>query len=172
MEIQGNKLQSSSFRCIIEAEGGACATIGKPIEQRNTGKGNPSAILHFSRPLNKRQEKLLKSLPDYDSRVIVNKGDEKMSMPTMTKENIALQKALAKEYAISYCKKKGYSIDKLSKQRIDIVMGRIVFSQPSGIKPQGLLNDMDTIPTPTLVISFNGKELSIEETEHANRYLS
>ena len=95
-----------------------------------------------------------------------------MSMPTMTKENIALQKALAKEYAIGYCRKKGYSIDKLSKQRIDIVMGRVVFSQPSEIKPQGLLNDMDTIPTPTLVISFNGKELSIEETEHANRYLS
>lgn len=55
-----------------------------------------------------------------------------MSMPTMTKENIALQKALAKEYAIGYCKKKGYSIDKLSKQRIDIVLGRIVFRSPAG----------------------------------------
>lgn len=49
------------------------ARIMSPIEQRNTGKGNPSAILHFDRPLNNRQQRLLALLPEVDSRAIVKK---------------------------------------------------------------------------------------------------
>ena len=52
--------------------------IERPIEQRNTGKGNPNAILHFDRPLNRRQATLLDALPAYDSRTTVKKRDVNM----------------------------------------------------------------------------------------------
>ncbi len=48
-------------------------SIDSPIEQRNTGKGNPNAILTFGRPLNKRQSKLISLLTEYNSRVVVPK---------------------------------------------------------------------------------------------------
>lgn len=67
---------------IIELNSGKStrvATIADPISQRNTGKGNPNAILLFDRPLNNRQKNLLDKLADYDSRVIVKKKDVKMS---------------------------------------------------------------------------------------------
>ena len=47
--------------------------IHSPIEQRHTGKGKPSAMLHFDRPLNRRQQALAEQLPRFDSRVIVPK---------------------------------------------------------------------------------------------------
>ena len=52
--------------------------IERPIEQRNTGKGNPNAILHFDRPLSARQVRLLAQLPEYDSRAVVRKRDVNM----------------------------------------------------------------------------------------------
>ena len=52
--------------------------IGSPIEQRNTAKGNPNAIVQYARPLNNRQKSLLDALPIYDSRVTVSKGDVNM----------------------------------------------------------------------------------------------
>lgn len=52
--------------------------IDSPIEQRNTAKGNPNAILQFDRPLNNRQQKLLDSLPKYDSRLVVKKKSVNM----------------------------------------------------------------------------------------------
>ena len=52
--------------------------IETPIEQRNTSKGRPSAIVIFGRPLNNMQEKLLKSLSEYDSRVVVKKSEVRM----------------------------------------------------------------------------------------------
>ncbi len=53
--------------------------IENPIEQRNTGKGNPNAILHYGVELNNRQRKILEQLPQYDSRVIVPKKSVNMS---------------------------------------------------------------------------------------------
>ena len=50
-------------------------SISRPIEQRNTAKGNPNAILMFDRPLNTRQQKMLKALPTFDSRATVRKRD-------------------------------------------------------------------------------------------------
>lgn len=55
------------------------SAIEQPIEQQHTGKGNPNAILTFDAPLTDRQRKLLDSLPDYDSRVIVPKKSVNMS---------------------------------------------------------------------------------------------
>lgn len=52
--------------------------IDSPIEQRNTAKGNPNAILMFDRPLNNRQQKLLESLNGYDTRTIVPKKSVNM----------------------------------------------------------------------------------------------
>lgn len=52
--------------------------IDSPIEKRNTGKGNPNAIIHASRPLNNRQSRLLAQLPEYDSSVIVRKKEVNM----------------------------------------------------------------------------------------------
>ena len=49
--------------------------IHRPIEQRNTGKGNPGAMLHFDRPLNRRQQRIADALKDYNSKVILRKRD-------------------------------------------------------------------------------------------------
>ncbi len=53
--------------------------IDSPIEQKHTGKGTPSAILHFNMELNNRQRYLLDKLPEYDSRAIVPKKTVNMS---------------------------------------------------------------------------------------------
>ncbi|MCI7791513.1 MAG: RHS repeat-associated core domain-containing protein, partial [Lachnospiraceae bacterium] len=45
------------------------------IMSRNSGKGNPGAIMHFDVELNNRQSRLLSQLDGYDSSVIVRKGD-------------------------------------------------------------------------------------------------
>lgn len=55
------------------------SSIDKPIEQRNTGKGNPNAILIFDVGLNKRQERLLEMLPDFDSKTVVSKNSVNMA---------------------------------------------------------------------------------------------
>lgn len=54
-------------------------SIEQPIEQRNTGKGNPNAVLTYGVSLNNRQSDLLNKLPDYDSRCIVLKKTVKLS---------------------------------------------------------------------------------------------
>ena len=41
----------------------AIKNIDSPIEQRNTAKGSPNAVLQMGRPLNNRQKKLLDMLP-------------------------------------------------------------------------------------------------------------
>ena len=52
--------------------------ITAPIEQRNTAKGNPNAMIHFGRPLNNRQQMLLDRLPEYDSRITLLKKNVSM----------------------------------------------------------------------------------------------
>lgn len=82
---------------IINTEGGAVAlnnTIDSPIEQRNTAKGNPNAILIYDRPLNNRQKQILNALTDYDSAIIVKKKNVSMSdlaaFTAMTGDEFAL----------------------------------------------------------------------------------
>ena len=55
------------------------SAIEQPIEQQHTGKGNPNAILTFDTSLNNRQQKLLDNLPEFDSRVTVQKKSVNMS---------------------------------------------------------------------------------------------
>ena len=71
---------------IIKAEGEDKMTIGSiekpietPIEQRNTGKGNPNAILTFGIDLNNRQKAILEQLPEFDSRIIIKKKSVNMA---------------------------------------------------------------------------------------------
>ncbi len=54
-------------------------SIESPIEQRNTGKGNPNAVLLFDVNLNNRQRDILNALPNYDSRITVPKENVNMS---------------------------------------------------------------------------------------------
>ncbi len=69
-------------------------TIGRPIEQRNTAKGKPDAILHYAKPLNNRQARLLAALPNFDSRVVLNKKDVNM------RDLAALTAETGDEYAL------------------------------------------------------------------------
>lgn len=58
----------------------AISSIDRPIEQKHTGKGNPNAILTFEDiSLNNRQQSLLDSLPEYDSRVTVSRDSVNMA---------------------------------------------------------------------------------------------
>lgn len=79
---QSNKtVDKSAENGIIKAKDSKIMNINNidsPIEQRNTGKGNPNAILHLDRPLNNRQQKLLDQLPSYDSSVTVRKKSVNM----------------------------------------------------------------------------------------------
>ncbi len=56
----------------VEGEGKSLS-ISAPIEQRNTGKGNPNAIQLFNVDLNKRQKQLLEKLDSFDARTTVKK---------------------------------------------------------------------------------------------------
>lgn len=90
-------VDKASKNDIINTEGGAVAlnnTIDSPIEQRNTAKGNPNAILIYDRPLNNRQKQILNALTDYDSTIIVKKKNVSMSdlaaFTAMTGDEFAL----------------------------------------------------------------------------------
>lgn len=68
--------------------------IDSPIEQRNTGRGKPSAILHYDVELNTRQQTILNQLPQYNSRTSVKKNDVSMvdlaAMTAKTGDEFAL----------------------------------------------------------------------------------
>lgn len=52
--------------------------IASPIESRRHPTGVPAGIAVYGDPINKRQQKLLDKLPEYDSRIEVNKRDVSM----------------------------------------------------------------------------------------------
>ena len=70
------------------------AVISTPIEQRNTGKGVPGAIIHSGRPLNNRQASLLDQLSSFGSRAVVAKNSVSM------KDLAALTAATGDEFAM------------------------------------------------------------------------
>ncbi len=69
MGLRGDPVTISSIEKPIE----------NPIEQRNSSRGKPSAILHYNVELNSRQQRLLEALPDFNSRVILTKDEVAMS---------------------------------------------------------------------------------------------
>ena len=62
--------------------------------------------------------------------------------------------------------------ERLATQRFDLLGAVAVFSQPSAVKAEGLTNDQETMPKPTLVIRFQDGHLVFEQTEHTREYLS
>lgn len=83
-----------------------------------------------------------------------------------------LQRAMAEACAEGYCRANGLSMEKLRTQRFEIIMAQMVFAQPTGVKPDGLCNDIATRPYPTLILSLNDTgELCIEQTEYTMKYL-
>lgn len=68
-----NVLLSQRKNDIMATQGRDPMSVSSPIQQRNTGKGNPNAVLQAGRPLNNRQAALLEKLSDFDSSVEVPK---------------------------------------------------------------------------------------------------
>lgn len=84
-----------------------------------------------------------------------------------------LQRAMAEAVASTYCREHNLSMAKLKTQRFETVADMMIFAQPTGVIPDGLRNDFDTRPIPTLVIKLgNDGELQVEGTPHTARYLS
>lgn len=100
-----------------------------------------------------------------------------MSEPRMhvqTRNGIqGIMKAIALEAASRYCLEHGLSLEKLKAQKCEIIENAMVFAQPTGVKPDGLRNDLATRPHPTLILKLdkNGN-LLIETTEHTKKYLA
>lgn len=84
-----------------------------------------------------------------------------------------LQRAMAEACAEGYCRANGLSMEKLRTQRFEVIMDQMVFAQPTGVKPDGLCNDIATRPYPTLILRLDDKgELCIEQTEYTQKYLA
>ncbi len=94
---------------------------------------------------------------------------EKINQRKMESE---LQKALAIEFVRIYCKDNNLSIGKLKKERFYLTYNECIFAHPSSVKPDGLRNDMETLPNVTLVIKYENELLSIRQTEYTKKFLS
>ena len=93
------------------------------------------------------------------------KRDEQM------RQAIDLHKALAIEIARKYCELNGLSKEKLLKQYFFDGTESLIFAQPSDVEPDGLKNDMETMPRPTLVIKHKDGEVEVNQTEWTKTYL-
>lgn len=82
-----------------------------------------------------------------------------------------LQRALAIDFVSEYCNNNNLSIEKLKKQRFELSYEECGFFQPSDVKPEGLTNDIDTMPILTLVIKLEDEQLLIIETPDTKKYL-
>ena len=96
----------------------------------------------------------------------MKKEDDKRVIERETARLLALSKAE------QYCKENGLSFDKLSRQRFRLIYESAMFLQPSGVKPNGLVNDIETQPKPTLIIENKNGRLVVEETEYTRKYLA
>ena len=94
----------------------------------------------------------------------------------MTKNKRQLEKELQKEIALEvakkYCEANSLSFDKLRSQEFHLIYSDAFFAQPNSTVPNGLHNDLETRPKPTLVITTKDGVLTIEETEYTKLYLS
>lgn len=84
----------------------------------------------------------------------------------------ALQRALAIQFVQGYCKENNLSLNKLKEEQFYLMYNECLFAHSSDIEPDGLLNDMETIPKVTLVIKHENNILFIEQTEYTKEFLS
>lgn len=87
------------------------------------------------------------------------------------REAYDLRKEMALQLASEFCGSHGYSSKRLQAQRYCELPGCVCFAQPSGVKPNGLMNDKETMPLPTLIIKLVDGKLVFETTEHSDKYL-
>ena len=83
-----------------------------------------------------------------------------------------LQKKMALNLSKRYCQEHGLSFEKLKKQTFEFINGIAFFMQPSEVVPNGLLNDMETMPMPTLILKIADDDIVFEQTEYTKKYLS
>ena len=84
-----------------------------------------------------------------------------------------LLRAMALQCAEPYCEKYGLSVEKLKSQEFAVILGTIFFAQPTGIEPDGLRNDLATVPYPTLIMRLDedGK-ICFQETAYTRQYIA
>lgn len=82
-----------------------------------------------------------------------------------------LGRAMALRIAEAYCAQHGYSVEKVRKQRFFLMYDEAIFAQPRGVEPDGLTNDRDTMPLPTLILTVDKGELVVRTTGHTDQYL-
>lgn len=88
------------------------------------------------------------------------------------REEKELAKAMAFDVATRYCQENGLSVEKLKTQQFTLFADIACFAQPSGVKPEGLVNDIKTQPYPTLILKADDGKLIVEQTEHTHKYLA
>ncbi len=94
-----------------------------------------------------------------------------MSNEKFENATLETQKSCALAMAEEYCRKNGMSYDRLKSQRFERLCNFWCFLQPSDVEPQGLKNDMETIPKVTLILKVKDEKFCFEQTEHTAEYL-
>ena len=87
------------------------------------------------------------------------KGVVVMGSIMMRKEEVSAVKAMALTIAKGYCEDNNLSYDKLLKQEFALIYDTAFFAQPSGIKPDGLKNNLETQAKPTFLMLPNSVTL-------------
>ena len=85
---------------------------------------------------------------------------------------VGVEKTLALHTVEAYCAEHGLSMDKLKSLIFDISDNVAMFMAPSGIMPNGLVNDIETRPVLVLLIEDLDGVLEIKQTEHTAEYLT
>lgn len=80
-------------------------------------------------------------------------------------------KSQALALAEKYCRENGISYAKLKEQRFECLDNFGCFLQSSEIEPQGLKNDMATMPKITLIFKIENGKVSFEQTEYTEKYI-
>ncbi|MDE6233151.1 MAG: hypothetical protein K2M60_07380 [Lachnospiraceae bacterium] len=60
---------------------------------------------------------------------------------------------------------------RMMEKQLQKALNECAFAQPSSVKPQGLINDKETMPKVTLIIRLEEGKLKIEETEYTREFL-
>lgn len=99
-----------------------------------------------------------------------------MSMPKVRVHRpggiVGVERTMALRMVEPYCTDNGLSIEKLRGMIFDISDNVAMFMAPSEIKPNGLLNDLETQPKLVLMIEDLNGNLHIGQTEYTTKYLS
>lgn len=77
----------------------------------------------------------------------------------------------AKRIAREYCIQHGLNIRSLEKQLIYVINGKTIFAQPSQCRANGLREDLDTQPKPTLIVEKSSRGYIVHTTEYTKYVL-